>query len=79
MSTIKYKTRLKIRRKEYKNIYYELYQRENKLKNSKIFLYFNPDNERQNSIRPYNSIEVSRMSLKLNEMVFDYELDLYQN
>ena len=79
MSTIKFKTQLKIRRKEYKNIYYELYQRENKLKNSKIFLYFNPDNERQNSIRPYNSIEVSRMSLKLNEMVFDYELDLYQN
>ena len=79
LSTIKFKTQLKLRKKEYRNLYYELYKKENKLKRSKIFLYFNQDNEKQNSFHLYKDIRLSKMSFKLNEMVFDYNQDIYKN
>ena len=79
LSTIKFKTQLKLRKKEYRNIYYELYKKENKLKRSKIFLYFNQDNEKQNSFHLHKDIRLSKMSFKLNEMVFDYNQDIYKN
>ena len=79
LSTSKFKTQLKLRRKEYKNIYYQLYKKENKLKKSKIFLYFNQDNEKQNTFQLHKDIELSRMSFKLNEIVFDYNKDIFTN
>ena len=79
ISTNKFKTQLQLRRKEYKNIYYQLYKKENKLKKSKIYLYFNQDNEKQNTFHLHKDIELSRMSFKLNEMVFDYSKDIYTN
>ena len=49
------------------------------MKKSKIFLYFNQDNEKQNTFHLHKDIELSKMSFKLNEMVFDYSKDIYKN
>ena len=59
----------KLKKQSKINLFYELTKKEPKLKNAKIFLY---QNKKQNSFRLNNdkNIEMSKMAIKLNELIF---------
>ena len=72
----------KIRKNSGKSIYFEINKKEPKKNRSKIFLYQSKEESKNNknySFRIYNDIEMSRMALELNDLIFNRTPEVNSN